>query len=149
LTLAEQYRPDPTKLNSECWNVVRKPGASPEAYRHALLQAEEACRLEPQNGPYRNTLGVAQYRQGQYQAAVETLARSEKLNTTPADGSHPMDLAFLAMAQYQLGQKEQAHATLARLRQAMAKPRWAEDADSAGFLREVETLLQAAPLIRK
>jgi hypothetical protein len=149
LTLAEQYRPDAMKLNNECWNVVRKPGASPEAYLHALLQAEEACRLEPHNGSCRNTLGVAQYRQGQYQAAVETLARSEKLNATPADGALPADLAFLAMAQYQLGQKEQAHATLARLREAMVKPRWAGDAESAGFLREVETLLQAAPATRK
>ena len=39
-----------------------------------------------------------------YAVAVETLARSEKLNATPEAGSHPGDLAFLAMAQHQRGQ---------------------------------------------
>jgi tetratricopeptide (TPR) repeat protein len=114
-----------------------------------VLQAEEACRLEPQNGNYINTLGVAQYRLGQYQAAVETLARSEKLDTTLKDGPHPADLAFLAMAQYQLGHKEQAQATLARLREALTKPRWAKDAESAAFLGEATTLIEAKPATQK
>jgi tetratricopeptide (TPR) repeat protein len=149
LTLAEQYPQSPQALNTASWAVVSKPDASADAYRRALLQAEEACRLVPQYerlvpqyGLILNTLGVAQYRVGQYQAAVETLARSEKLQTTPKNGPHPADLAFLAMTQYQLGHKEPAQATLARLREAMNKSRWAKDAESAAFLREAETLIE-------
>jgi Tol biopolymer transport system component/tetratricopeptide (TPR) repeat protein len=133
LTLAKQYRPDPQALNDASWAVVRQPGASADAYRRALRQAEEACRLEPQSAAYVNTLGVAQYRTGHYQAAVETLARSAKLNATPSDGPDPSDLAFLAMAQHQLGRKEQAQATLARLRETLSKPRWTNKAALLGL----------------
>jgi WD40 repeat protein/serine/threonine protein kinase len=125
LTLAEQYHLNPQRLNRESWAVVRQPGASADAYRRALRQAEETCRLVPQNGNYLNTLGVAQYRMGQYEAAVETLTRSEKFRATPSDESHPRDLAFLAMAQHQLGRKEPARATLTLLRETLTKPGWA------------------------
>jgi hypothetical protein len=149
LTVAAQYHPGLPTLNAKSWAVVRRAGAAAEAYRHALEQAEETCRLEPQNGAYVNTLGVAQYRVGQYSAAVETLTRSEKLNATAANGSRPADLAFLAMAQYQLGHKEQAQATLARLREALTKSRWATNAESTAFLREAETLIEGAPATTK
>jgi hypothetical protein len=92
---------------------------------------------------------MAQYRVGQYQAAVETLARFEKLNARPMDGLHPVDLAFLATGQHQLGRKEQAQATLARLREAMKELRWAKDADSAAFLREAETLIEGKARTRR
>jgi Flp pilus assembly protein TadD len=149
LTVLETYRQDPEPLNNASWEVVCKPHASADAYRHALLQAEEACRLEPQNGTYLNTLGVAQYRGGQYEAAAQTLARSEKLNTTPKDGPRPDDLAFLAMAQYQLGRKEQAQATLARLREAIKGSRSTRNLQSAAFLREAAALLEAPPSTKK
>ncbi len=158
LTLAEHSRLDPQALNSVSWAVVRQPDGSGDAYGRALLQAEEACRLEPDNGNYLNTLGVAQYRLGQYQAAVETLARSD----IPPEGTASFlllagtrlgrpagSLAFLAMAQYQLGRKEQAQATLTRLREAMTKSRWVKDPESAAFLREAETLIEAAPATKK
>ncbi len=151
LTLAEQYRQDSRALNQASSAVVLQPDASTEAYRQALLQAEEACRLEPENGGHVKTLGVAQYRLGQYPAAVETLARSLTLNVT-ADGPHPARLQWLARAQHQLGRKEETQATLARLREALAKPRWTSWASSpeyAAFLREAETLLQAAPATKK
>jgi predicted NACHT family NTPase len=150
LTLAERYHPGLMKLNTASWAVVRQPGASAEVYGHALLQAGEAGRLEPRNGSYLTTLGVAQYRVGQYQAALETLVRSEKLNTGPVYGPLPTDLAFLAMAQYQLSQKEQAQATLARLREAMKKPRLLPAPPfQAAFLREAEMLIEGKAPDRK
>src|SRR5262249_2131999 len=124
LDLAEQYHQDPATLGRASREVVRRPDGSSAAYRRALLQAEEACRLEPNNGLHVNTLGLAQSRLGQYQEALQTLARSDKLQAPSAEGYLPADLAFRAMAQYQLGQKEQAQATLTRLREAVAKPPW-------------------------
>jgi WD40 repeat protein len=142
LTLAERHEGNASELNKVSWNVVRVPNAAREAYHHAHLQAEEACRIAPYAGMYRSTLGVAQYRIGQYQAALETLAPSTKLPATTPDGSNPTDLAFLAMAHYRLGQKEQAQVMLARLQEALTKLRWAKDAESAAFLREAEELIE-------
>jgi WD40 repeat protein/serine/threonine protein kinase len=138
-------------LNQASSAVVLQPDASAEAYRQALRQAEEACRLAPENGAAVKTLGVAQYRLGQYPAAVETLTRSLTLNVT-ANGPHPARLQWLARAQHQLGRKEEAQATLARLREALAKPQWtywASSPEYVAFQREAEALLQAAPATKK
>jgi hypothetical protein len=72
---------------------------------------------------------------------LEVLEQSAKCDATEA-GARPADLAFLAIAQHRLGQQEQAQATLRRLREALQQPRWANDGESQGFLREAEELLQ-------
>jgi WD40 repeat protein/tRNA A-37 threonylcarbamoyl transferase component Bud32 len=142
---AERYRQDPVRLNDASWRVVSKPGAAETAYRHALLQAQEASRLAPGAGELLNTLGVAQYRAGQYQAALETLTESDKIQAGQLHVSHPADIAFLAMANYQLGQKEQARAHLQRLRELMTNPKpinWSEDGEARAFQREAEALIE-------
>ncbi len=146
LVLVERNWDEPHRLNRASWEIVRVPGATPEKYREALRWAEVACRLakemETDYGLMLNTLGVAHYRLGQFPAALETLTKSEKLNATPA-GSHPGDLAFLAMTQHQLGQKGQARTTLARLREIMAGPRWVVTSEEAkAFLREAAELIE-------
>jgi WD40 repeat protein len=128
------------KLNVKAWEVVKTPKGAREAYAQALRQAEEAVRLAPGDGQILNTMGVAQYRMGQYAKAVETLTQSDKLNH-----SSPADLAFLAMAQQHLGKWDEAQATLGRLREVMKQPAWAKNAESQGFLREAEAVLQGKP----
>jgi hypothetical protein len=81
---------------------------------------------------------------GDYAKAYRTLAQSEKLNATKA-GSVPSDLAFLAMAHHQLGHRDVALKTLARLRDVMKQESWAENAESQGFLREAEKLIDGKP----
>ena len=68
------------------------------------------------NGTFLNTLGVAQYRVGQHQDAVETLTRSDKLNAARFKISYPADIAFIAMAHHQLGHSDEAHEYLNQLR---------------------------------
>jgi WD40 repeat protein len=131
-------------LQNGSWLVVRQPGASPSAYRRALHQAEAACRVVRNNADYSiylSTLGLAYYRVGKYQKALNTLQQSNKLRKA----SDPADLAFLAMAQHQLGRKEEAQATFARLRAIMQQPRWARNAEAQGFLREAEEVLKTKP----
>jgi tetratricopeptide (TPR) repeat protein len=137
LKLAETFPEDARALNDASWAVVHQPGADAVAYQRALRQAEAACRLGPDNVYYLNTLGVAYYRMGKYQEALDTLGQSDKLQQE----SIPEDLAFIAMAQHQLGQKEQARTTHARLRETMKQPQWAKKAEAQGFLREAEALL--------
>jgi WD40 repeat protein/tRNA A-37 threonylcarbamoyl transferase component Bud32 len=130
-------------LNELSWAVVRNPGAAAAAYREALLQAEEACRLVPDDGNIVNTLGVAQYRAGHYQQAVATLLRSDRLNTANWHGSIPGDLAFLAMAYARLGQTENAKDYFHCLQETMKKPQWAKNEEAQAFLREAETVVYA------
>jgi hypothetical protein len=140
LMLAERYRVDATRLNNASWSVVRLPDAEAAAYRLALRQAETACRQSPEYGVFLNTLGVAQYRVGQYREAVATLTHADELDSVTDQGSTPAELAFLAMAQHCLGQTEKARAALSRLREAMKKPQWAKDQKAHAFLREAEVL---------
>jgi WD40 repeat protein/tRNA A-37 threonylcarbamoyl transferase component Bud32 len=142
---AERYIQDPSQLNNASWQVVRQPGIPEADYHHALLQAEEACRLAPGNGLLLNTLGVAQYRAGQYQAALKTLTASDKVQSPLLKGSHPADLAFLAMANYQVGQKERAQGFLTQLRETMKRNPWTKDEEARAFLQEAESLLQVTP----
>ena len=60
--------------------------------------------MAPMSGPYLNTLGVAQYRAGEYQAAIETLTKSMDVRS----GGDAFDWFFLAMAHGQLGNPEAA-----------------------------------------
>ena len=128
-------------LNDAGWAVVCRPGAGASAYQRALRQAESACHLDPDNFHFLNTLGVAYYRVGKYQEALDTLGRCNKLRKE----SDPSDLAFVAMAQHQLGRKEQAHTTLERLRDVMKQPRWAGNAEAQAQLREAEEVLKIKP----
>jgi Flp pilus assembly protein TadD len=123
------------------WIVVREPRRNPEAYAAALKQAEAAVQAEPDNGYFINTLGVAQYRMGQYAEALATLTKSDKLNAKKS-GSIPADLAFLAMVRHRLGQKEEANALLARLRAYFQDPRHIRDRESRTFLLEAEELIE-------
>jgi WD40 repeat protein len=138
--LAERHPHDAMRLNQASRSVARLPDAEAAAYCRALRRAEAACRESPQRGDLLDTLGVAQYRVGQYQEAVATLTHADKLNSLTYQGSVPPDLAFLAMAQHRLGQTEKARAALSRLRETMKKTQWAHDQESQDFLHEAEVL---------
>lgn len=165
MRIAEQLRVSAGELNAAAWRVVTRADATAERYGPAFRAAEEACRFEPNNGHYVNTLGVAQYRVGDYEHALATLRRSDQLNSRPdaphnqiaveerAPGSqptttgeekpgHPADAAFIAMSLYELGRTDDARAALQRLRKLMQQGRWADDPESRAFLREAETLIK-------
>jgi len=136
----------PEQLNDAAWQVVRERRAKPDEYARALEQSEAAVQGAPENGNILNTLGVARYRTGHYAEALATLTKSEKMNATK-DGSHPADLAFLAMAQHQLGQKKEAQSTLEKLHDVMKNLRWFKDPEARGFLREAEETLKEKPAV--
>ncbi|HTU22086.1 MAG TPA: protein kinase [Gemmataceae bacterium] len=136
-----QIMKEAEQLNDAAWGVVKTRGAAKAGYAGALRRAEAAVCLAPKDGYILNTLGVAQYRVGRYADAVATLTKSEKLNVAKR-GLLPADLAFLAMAQHRLGKKNESKATLVRLRKVMQQPRWTQDAQAEGFLREAEELIE-------
>jgi hypothetical protein len=142
LALAERYIEKPFALSAAARAAARRPGAEPAIYRRALRLAETLYRLLPFEGTYQTTLGMVQYRLGQYREALATLTHADELNQAAQGGPVPADLAFLAMTRYQLGDKDQARALLDRLRQTMQEPQWNRNEEACGFLKETETLLR-------
>jgi WD40 repeat protein/serine/threonine protein kinase len=145
LELAEQATENAFALNDASWSVVREPDLPNERYQLALRQAQAAARVRPQDGAILNTLGVALYRVGEFQEAVETLSQSDQLNSKARGESEPADLAFLAMAHSKLGNQDEAKKFLGRLRAALSEPKRKGDAKSQAFLREAETLIEGKP----
>jgi Flp pilus assembly protein TadD len=141
LAVAETYPEDPSALNDLARELVTLPGGEMSGYRKALRYSEEACRLQPEDGSFLTTLGVAYYRVGNYQKALDVLARSDQINALRDKGSGPADLAFLAMTHLQLGHAKEAEAKLQLLRERMKDPRSAQAAEAQGFLREAADLL--------
>ncbi|MCI0465093.1 MAG: hypothetical protein L0Z62_49865, partial [Gemmataceae bacterium] len=137
LSLVDRYREetDPARYHQAAWELVRQPYLNAVQYGFALRQAETACRRAPEQGKYWTTLGVAQYRVGQYLEARATLTRADAIN-----GGIPADLAFLAMTHHQLGQRELAQAALTRLRSLFQDPVWKSDRRAHAFLEEAEEL---------
>jgi tetratricopeptide (TPR) repeat protein len=69
----------------------------------AVVLARQAVALAPKKGFYWSVLGVAEYRAGNWRAAIEALTKSADMQ--PQLGFQGV---FLAMAHWQLGNKEQA-----------------------------------------
>ncbi len=75
--------------------------------RRALTLARRAVELDPKSILYANTLGVSQYRNGDFKGAVVSLELSLTVSAGDGDG---FDLFFLAMAHEKLGHRAEARA---------------------------------------
>jgi eukaryotic-like serine/threonine-protein kinase len=145
LEMTNRWQEDSSWLSIASWSVLARTDARPERYALALRQAEAVCRLEPDNGGAINTLGVAIYRNGRFQEALDWLTRSDQINSVLFKGGHPADVAFLAMTQFKLGDHEKARVLLMDLRRLLKLPRWSNDAEAQGFLREAQELIEGKP----
>jgi tetratricopeptide (TPR) repeat protein len=103
--------------NNLAWLLATCPDAPLRDPRQAVLHASKAVELTPDNAGRWNTLGVAQYRNGAWKAAVEALTKSVQLSK----GGDSSDFFFLAMAYWQLDEKEQARTWYDQAVQWMAK----------------------------
>jgi WD40 repeat protein/tRNA A-37 threonylcarbamoyl transferase component Bud32 len=148
LRLAERMSEDPEQLNNTSWSLARGPNGRVEDYDLARRRALAACRLDPRNPMYLNTLGVACYRQGLYRKAIKALAKSDHVRRHDfRSSSHPGDLAFLAMAHHRLGHQAKAEEMLCLLQGAMRPDApWWNDPELQDAWHEAEALLaQPAP----
>ena len=78
--------------------------AASAARTRAVTAAKRAVELKPTERAFWNTLGVAHYRAGDWNAAVAAL---EKANAFTSGGDSAAQF-FLAMACWHLGQKDRA-----------------------------------------
>jgi WD40 repeat protein len=146
LALAQRFREsaDPQVFHEAAWAIVRQPFSNPFQYGLALKQAETARRLAPAENRYRTTLGLAQYRAGNYAEAVTTLTEADKLQKDV-----PANLAFLALSHLRLGQEEQAKSALARLQETLKKLDGPAKEEAMAFLREAEAHIPLSPAVNK
>src|SRR5262249_3177772 len=103
--LAFDPPPSGQSLNVAAWNLITSTDPKYQAPDLAIELAQKAVKLEPTAAHIINTLGVAQYRAGDWKAAISTLKKAEEL-TGPQ--SFDANAYFLAMAHWQQGEKEQA-----------------------------------------
>jgi serine/threonine-protein kinase len=91
-------------LNELAWALATDPAPTRRDPGRAVSVAKEAVEMNPQEGNYHNTLGVALYRAERWEDAIAALEKSMKLRK----GGDSNDWFFLAMAHWQLGEKEKA-----------------------------------------
>jgi tetratricopeptide (TPR) repeat protein len=92
--------------NRLAWGLATWPDVKLRDPGQAVALAKKADELDPNSGIVTNTLGVAQYRNGDWKAAVEALMKAVHLRR----GGNSEDFFFLAMAHWQLGEKDKARA---------------------------------------
>ncbi len=95
---------DPMALNNLAWGLVTGPAGQRDPAR-ALKLIQEAVKQQPEKAMLLNTLGVAQYRNGQYREARVTLEKSLRVGKGEFAA---FDLFFLAMCHAKLGDRAKA-----------------------------------------
>jgi serine/threonine protein kinase/WD40 repeat protein len=128
--------------NNEAWRLLAGPAEKRDPPR-ALKLMEQALQDVPDEPIYLNTLGVAQYRNGQHQKALVTLEKSLAAGKGESDA---FDLFFLAMCHSKLGNAGKAKDCFDRgvkwtKAQKDLSPQWAEELKA--FRAEAEAELRA------
>ena len=129
---AGQYR-------SRARGLLETNRIDPRVAAIAVRLAQKAVELQPENNYSLNILGTAQYRAGQYEKALATLTKANKIR-----GGIAPNLVFLAMTHHQLGRIEEARATLAAAQESMEQPQWTGDEELQRLLKEAEALIEPA-----
>ena len=123
------------ECNGLAWNMMLLDSLSEADYQEALELAETAVRGLPDDGAVWNTLGVAQYRAGLHQEALETLNHAGEL------ASDPLNQVFIAMAHHRLGDSARAAEQLDQARGRIRRNEGAGKIETRMFLAEAEALL--------
>ena len=91
-------------MNDLAWGLATHADPARCDPGRAVGLAKEAVELNPQEGNYDNTLGVALYQAGRWKESVAPIEKSMELRK----GGDSNDWFFLAMAHWQLGEKDKA-----------------------------------------
>ncbi len=87
------------QFNQVAWYLVRFPESDQDALAEGLRLATSVHERAPDHPLYLRTLGVAQYRAGQWQSAVESLTNAGRTGEYSGDRGF-----FLSMAAWHLGE---------------------------------------------
>ena len=122
--------------NVIAWQQSTGADTSLRDIREALAEAKMAVQLAPNEGNYWNTLGVVQYRAGDWNAALAALEKSMTLRK----GGDSGDWFFVAMVHWQLGRKDEARRWFDQAVQWMEKNK-PQDEELERFRAEAKALI--------
>jgi serine/threonine protein kinase/Flp pilus assembly protein TadD len=105
------------------WVLAIRPDSHQRYPGVALDLAQQAVDLAPQDGDVQQTLGIAQYRASNFQAAVQALDKAVELRCL----RDVVSWLFLAMAHWRLGEKDKAREWYDRAAQWMDKNKPKDD----------------------
>ncbi len=91
-------------LNGLAWLLATHPKPQLRNPARAVELARKAVELVPTSGGIWNTIGVAEYRAGEWDQAIKALTKSMELTS----GGTPADWLFLALAHNRRGERDQA-----------------------------------------
>ena len=123
--------------NNLAWALARGPNEPWFDPKRGLDEARKAVELDPKDGNYWNTLGVAAFRTRDWQTAHDALERSIELTGT---GGTAHDWFFLAMTRWIEGDKSEARRSFDQAL-AVIKPEQKNDPELRRFHNEAATLL--------
>lgn len=106
----ESLGDDPAALNRLAWEMVKGDLMTFDPDQGYLF-ARQAVALAPGEQKYLNTLGVAEFRLGHYDQALQSLNQSLSAGGGPEDG---FDLYFIAMCLARMGRWNEGITTLAK-----------------------------------
>ena len=124
--------------NTLAWLLATCPDPKFRDPKRAVELGKKAVQLVPNDGNHRNTLGVAEYRAGDWKAAIETLGKSYELL---GEKELSFNAFFLAMTHWHLGNKEEARKSYDQAVQWMDKNK-PEDEELLRFRAEAAALLE-------
>jgi tetratricopeptide (TPR) repeat protein len=121
---------------NEAWRLATTADLEQLNPKQAVQLARDATQLQPDNANHWNNLGVALYRDGQFEEAAESLRKADEM-ITGGDREHRM---FYAMALWQLGREEEARGRYAQ-GVAWIQAVKASSPQQKRFREEAETLM--------
>ncbi len=132
-------------LNRDAWKIVESQEYNAQQYAEALRMANAAFslqsrvhpELQPGTGGIENTLGVALYRNQQYEKAIHMLESSLK-----SEGENPTDVAYLALAHFKLGKKDESQQHKAHFDELMKNDEWRNSSVAARAQKELNAVIQ-------
>jgi hypothetical protein len=130
-----------TYHNGLAWLLATCPNSVYRESALAVEHARKAVELEPDAPEFWNTLGVAYYRIGEWQQAIDMLSKAEQLQPETHFGYNAF---FLAMAHWQLGEKDTARQLFEQAArwQSSTNPPVSDREELDRFRAEAELLLQ-------
>ena len=114
LAIARYQESKANLLIVEMEKILPDPNSSPEQFAKALAWAEEAFKLAPHNTDLLSYLGLAYFRNDNFESSIENLQRSYDIEGPKGRGKG--ELCLIAMSQFKLGKKQDALHTLEQAR---------------------------------